>query len=113
MRIKIKPLSVNDAWRWRRIKSDEYIKYTSDLFILLPSRVIIPKWPLEVIYKFGLSNKNADYDNPVKPFQDVFFSKYWINDKLIFRAIVEKEIVKKWEEYAEIHILEYKKRNFF
>ena len=43
MRIKIKPLSVNDAWQGRRFKTDNYKKYERDLMLILPSSVVVPE----------------------------------------------------------------------
>lgn len=40
---------------------------------------------------------------------DALAKKYQFNDKLIFRGIVEKELVKKGLEYVEFEIKEYKK----
>lgn len=110
-RIKIKPLSVNDAWQGRRFKTPEHTNYSTALHYLLPhnQKVIIPPGKLEVFYRFGLSSANSDWDNCIKNFQDALAKKYQFNDKLIFRGIVEKELVKKGLEYVEFEIKEYKK----
>ena len=100
-RIKIKPLSVNVVWRGQRFKTKEYKDYEKDLFFLLPNDIEIPKGKLEVYYRFGLSSKGSDYDNIIKPLQDILQKVYKFNDNKIYKAIIEKEDVKKGEEFIE------------
>lgn len=64
----------------------------------------VPVPPYEIHFKFGFSNSLSDWDNPVKPTQDILSKKYMFNDKLIRRAIVETELVKKGEEYVEFEL---------
>ena len=97
--VVIKPLSVNEAWRGQRFKTDKYKKYEIDLMCLLP-KLILPDAPYEVHYVFGLSNLASDIDNCVKQFQDCLSKKYEFNDKLIMKMTVEKKIVAKGKEYA-------------
>ena len=94
MRLNIKPLSVNDAWKGRRFKTDKYNKYINDMMFIL-SPVKIPPGYLELYLKFGFSSKSSDIDNPVKCFIDCLQKKYGFNDKLIKRLIVEVDDVKK------------------
>lgn len=96
--IKIKPLSVNEAWQGRRFKTPAYKKYCRDLGLLLPPAVKMPDGKLEIHFTFYLSSKLADWDNPIKPAQDIICDKYGINDNRIYRAIVEKVDCKKGEE---------------
>lgn len=103
IRIDIKPLSVNEAWKGRRFKTDAYKIYQNTLFWLLP-KIKVPDPPFEIHFKFGFSNSLSDWDNPVKPTQDILSKKYGFNDKLIRKAIVETEIVKKGEEYIEFEL---------
>lgn len=103
-RVNVKPLSVNDAWKGKRYKSDEYIAYQTKLLYILPRLVIIPDPPFEIHFKFGFSSSSSDWDNPVKPLQDILSKKYGFNDKLIKRAVVETESVKKGNEYFEFEI---------
>lgn len=42
--------------------------------------------------------------NTSPPFQDILSKKYGFNDKLIRKAVVETEIVKRGNEYAEFEI---------
>jgi Holliday junction resolvase RusA-like endonuclease len=101
MRIKIKPLSVNDCWCGRRFKTKDYKHYEVCLSLLLPKKMVIPDGLLEVEYTFGLSSKSGDIDNIVKPLTDILQKKYDFNDKRIYRMILRKVDVKKGEEFIE------------
>jgi len=46
----------------------------------------------------------ADWDNPIKPFQDILQKRYGFNDKDIFRAVVEKVKTHKGEEFVYFDI---------
>jgi len=104
MKISIKPLSVNQCWMGKRFKTQRYKAYEKELLLLLPNKLKVPLGMLEIHFKFGFSSKLADYDNPIKPFQDILQQKYGFDDKVIFKATIEKEIVKKGEEYVEFKI---------
>ena len=106
--IKIKPLSVNKAWKGRRYKTQEYKNYEKTLLWTLP-RIKIPDPPYFISYIFGFSSSLSDADNPVKPFQDVISKKYGFNDKLIKKFLVEVKDVKKGEEFVEFKIETLKK----
>jgi len=108
MKIKIKPLSANQAFKGRRFKTPLYKAYEEELMWLLP-KMEIPQGRLSVFYEFGLSSKNADGDNCIKQFQDILAKKYGFNDKDIFEWIVVKEIVKKGQEYISFNIFKYEK----
>lgn len=102
-RLPIKPLSVNDAWKGRRYKTDKYRAYEMELLYRLP-KIVIPPPPYEVTYRFGFSSASSDNDNPVKLFQDILSKKYKFNDKLIKRTIIESDYVKKGQEFVEFSI---------
>lgn len=102
-KIRIKPLSTNHAYRGRRFKTPELKKYIEDLSMLLP-KITIPKGLLQVQYRFGFSSKGSDIDNVIKQFQDILATCYEFNDNRIYRAIVEKEIVKKGEEFVAFKV---------
>ncbi len=104
VKIEIKPLSVNKAWKGRRYKTNDYKKYERDVLLILPKKCIIPEGNLQVFYKFGFSNILSDYDNPIKIIQDILQKKYKFDDRRIYKAVVEKEIVKKGCEYIEFNI---------
>ena len=102
--IKTKPLSVNDAWRGRRFKSDAYKQYEIGVSWMLP-KINIPAPPYRVNYEFGFSSRGSDIDNPVKCFQDILVKKYGIKDQDIYELNVKKKIVKKGSEYIKFEIL--------
>ena len=98
--INIKPLSVNEAWKGRRFKTDKYKSYEMEMFYRLPS-IKLPDPPLKVYYEFGFSRTNCDIDNPVKTIQDILQKKYGFDDKDIFEMVVKKVKVKTGEEYLK------------
>lgn len=101
--IKVKPLSVNQCWKGKRYKTETYKAYEQEVWYLLPNSNI-PKGKLKLKIKVGLSSKNADVDNIAKPFIDILQKKYIFNDKMIYKLILEKEDVKKGEEYIDFKI---------
>ena len=106
MRIKIKLLSVNQAWQGRRFKTKKYEDFETELFYLLPKQKI-PEGKLELNLKFGFSSKLSDIDNPTKMILDIMQKRFDFNDKWIYKLIIEKEIVKKGNEYLEFEFKEY------
>ncbi len=107
--IKIKPLSVNQAWRGRTFKSDKYKKYISDVLSILPSNVVIPDGRLFICLEFGFSSTASDWDNPIKPFVDILQLKYQFNDSRIYRAEVIKTKVKRGQDFIRFDIKELDK----
>jgi len=103
MRVDIKPLSVNEAWRGRRFKTPEYRKYERDILTLLRP-LQVPEGELELYLKFGFSSRGSDFDNPIKPFVDCLQKKYGFNDNKIKRAVIEVEHVKKGKEFIEFRL---------
>ena len=105
--LPIKPMSVNIAWKGRRFKSDTYKKYERDVSFLLPKKITIPQGKLGARYHFYFSNANCDYDNAIKPLQDIICANYGIDDRHIYLAIIEKFIVKKGQEKIEFEFFNY------
>ena len=103
-KIKIKALSVNDAWRGRRFKTQEYKDYEYELSFILPTFLEIPKGKLKLEMLVGFSSKASDLDNILKPFIDVLQKKYGFNDNRIYKMEIEKEIVEKGEEFIKFKI---------
>ena len=89
-KIFVKPLTVNRAWQGKRFRTSMYDAYTTECLLKLPD-IVLPEPPYEVHYVFGLSTSLADWDNP-------------INDKDIFRAVVEKVKTHKGEEFVYFDI---------
>lgn len=103
IRVNIEPMSVNDAWKGRRFKTDKYKQYTTDLLWLLP-KIKLPEPPYQIRFVFGFSSTLSDWDNPVKPTQDVLCKKYGFDDRQIRKAVVETEIVPKGQEFFVFEI---------
>jgi len=101
--IKIKPLSVNQAYRGRRFATSELKTYKEKLSYLLP-KMKVGEGKLSVKYIFGLSSKGADGDNLIKAFQDCLSEKYGFNDNKIYSWYIEKVDVKKGDEFVEFEI---------
>ena len=107
-KIKIKPLSVNKCWRGRRFKTPDYKVYEKELLLSLKAKKFdFDKISLYV--RYGFSSANADLDNPQKPFQDILSKKFKFNDCKIYRLILEREQVKKGNEYIYFELKEFTK----
>ena len=104
--IKYKPLSVNEVWQGKRFKTPKYKQYERDLLLMLP-KIKLPEPPYRIYFEFGVSSAAADYDNLIKPFQDILQKKYGFNDRDIFEAFIKKVIVKKGNEYVFFDICHY------
>ena len=107
MRVDVKPLTVNQCWQGRRLKTKEYKNYEQDLLKIL-TRMEIPEGRLSLKLIFGFSNSQCDWDNPIKPFVDILQKKYGFNDSRIYEAVVKKDVVKKGQEYIGFEINEVK-----
>ena len=53
--VHIKPLSVNQAWKGRRFKTNDYKQYEKDLMKYLPF-LNIPEGPLKISFVWGFSS---------------------------------------------------------
>jgi len=110
-KILIKPLSVNDAWKGRRFKTEKYSWYETQLMFLLSNsnefRTLKKGEKLAVELNFGFSSHSSDWDNGIKQFMDVISKKYGFNDNRIFKGVIEKEIVRKGSEYVSFKVYRY------
>lgn len=88
------PLSENKAYICRgvkRLKSPAYRKYEKDIagLLLLQKKEYTPfppKTSLYIQYKWYLTNDiNTDYDNPIKPLQDILVEYGVIDDDRYIR----------------------------
>ena len=104
-RIFIKPISVNQAWKGRRFKTNLYKDYESQMLKMLPD-MKVNGGKLEIHFIFAFSNKMADVTNPIKMTEDILTKKYGFNDNMVYRMVVEKEIVKKGAEHIRFTIKE-------
>jgi len=107
LKIDIKPLSVNDAWAGRRFKTKEYKQFEKDLLLLLPKKIKIPEGKIQINFIWGFSSTASDWDNPIKPVQDVICKKYKLNDNRVYFGTAEKTIVKKGKEFIQFEIIDY------
>lgn len=107
IRINIKPLSVNQAFKGRRFHTAYHKEWTKTVNMLLPPTIDLPLPPYEIYLKFGFSSDSSDWDNPIKQVQDTLAEKYGFNDKLIKKGVVETDKVKKGNEYFEFEIKHY------
>ena len=104
-KIDIKPLSANEMYLGRKVKSHKYKTFERKILGLLPDQEV-PEGELQLTIEVGLSSKLADVDNILKPFIDCLQLKYSFNDKWIYDLQVRKQIVKKGEEYINFKIEE-------
>lgn len=107
-KIIVKPLSVNQCWKGRRFKTQQYEDYEQVVLLLLPRKEISNTNKLQIKIEVGFSNKNSDLDNCLKPFLDILQTKYRFNDKQIYKIEIEKKIVEKKKEYISFEISDYK-----
>lgn len=104
IQINMKPLSVNDAWKGRRFKTDAYKSYEQSVLFLLPKIKRFPKPPYLVAIDLSVSTHNADIDNPVKPILDILQKKYGFNDRDVVQLHVRKYLVFKGQESFQVRI---------
>ena len=106
MKIKIKPLSINEAWAGRRFKTPKYKAFEEELLLKLKP-MDVPEGKLSISILYGMSNMQSDVDNPTKTFVDVLQKKYGFNDNKIYAMVLVKEKVAKGEEFIEFSLDEY------
>ena len=111
-KLKIKPVSVNEAWQvrgFRKFKSKVYNNFQKEVFEQLGKK----KWPfkledyLNVTVNVGFSNRLSDLDNALKPLFDTLSTHYKWNDNKIYKLRAEKFIVPKGEEYIDVKFTLY------
>lgn len=106
IKLNIKALSLNQAYRGRRFATSELSSYKQAIGLLAPKlpQIKPSTSKLQVEYEFGVSSKNADGDNLIKCLQDSLADIYGFNDKIIYQWLVRKVDVKKGEEYIAFNI---------
>lgn len=105
MEIKIKPLSANVCWYGKRIKTTAYKDYERELGYQLPNIKIPENICIKLVV--GFSSKGSDLDNCLKPMIDIMQKKYGFNDNRIYKLEIEKQIVKKGEDFIKFEFKEY------
>lgn len=107
--LRVKPVSVNEAWQlkgFRKFKSKKYKEYQDIIDIELGNK----PWPfkpdemLDVLVRVGFSNKLSDLDNALKPLFDTLSTKYGWNDNKIYNIMARKLIVPKGKEFINVTI---------
>jgi len=101
--INIKTLSIKQAWRGRRFRTDKYESYERECLLLLKS-MNVPAHPYELRLSFGFSNYLSDIDNPMKPFIDILQKKYSFDDRDILRIVVDKVMTDKGKEFVSFEL---------
>ena len=103
--INIKPLSVNEAFKGRKFRTDKYDCFISNMMKLLPKTIeFADKENIKLAIEFGFSSKASDIDNCCKSFIDCLVKKYGVDDRHIWELHVFKAIVKKGDEYIKFKI---------
>lgn len=109
--IPCKPMSVNTAWQGKRYKSPSYKAYCKEVPLYLPKHITIPRGEMIICFDFYFSSRRSDYDNPIKPLQDIICNAYGLEDNNFYHAMQRKYIVPKGEERAEFRIHELTEHN--
>lgn len=104
VKVNIKPLSNNDMYGGRKVKSYKYRNFEREMLSLLPDDYEIPEGKLSLLLVVGFSSKLSDLDNAFKPFIDCLQLKYGFNDKRIYYIEAYKEDVKRGKEFIEFEI---------
>jgi len=109
-KLRVKPVSVNEAWQlkgFRKFKSKLYRLFQDEVALQLRET----DWPykdkdleLEAIYRIGFSNRASDLDNAIKPIQDTLSDLYSWNDNKIYNIKAKKIIVPKGKEFINVTI---------
>lgn len=100
--LKVKPLSVNNAWQGKRFKTLAYKTYEKKVLSMLPNIEIKEFKQLKITY--GFSNMMSDIDNPTKLVLDILQKKYGVNDRDLIYLVLHKEKTSKGSEFIEIEL---------
>jgi len=108
--IKLKPLSINEAYTGQRFKTTKCRSYCKAALLMIRKEKLPPP-PYQIIMYHGQSNfVAADWDGPIKVFQDVLCKKYGIDDKIIYSGYVEKVKVEKGSEFIAFELITHQPR---
>ena len=112
VRLQMKPLSANSMF-WKRgkltKKTKDYEAYQQEML----DELMGVEWPYGTDFvafhvEAGLSARQADLDNILKPLLDTFqgiFEEF--NDNKVYYIVANKKIVPKGEEYLWIRVKRY------
>ena len=93
-------------WRGKRVKTKEYMDYQNEV----RDEMMGIEWPfgsspVSFWFKAGLSARQADLDNLLKPLLDTFQNVFDdFNDNKVYYLEAHKDIVPKGEEYVNVRI---------
>jgi Holliday junction resolvase RusA-like endonuclease len=104
IKLQIKPLSINDAYKGRRFRTTQYDTYIRQMMFILPEKLNIPESNIKMFIEFGYSSYASDIDNGLKCFIDCLQKKYGFNDKNITELNVRKIKVFKGSEHIIFEI---------
>ena len=102
-RINIKPLSVNEAFKGRKFKTDKYHTFQKTMLLSLKP-MAVPEGNIYLEITFGFSSKGSDIDNCLKQTIDCLSKKLGFNDNRIYKLSALKVIVPKGSEFIEFTI---------
>ncbi len=103
IRVPLKPLSVNQAYRGRRFDTPEKKRFVDSCLAII-GRGSVPDGPLRVDFEFGVSNRSQDCDGPVKVCLDILQKRFDFNDNRVYELTARKVIVPKGQEYWAFQI---------
>lgn len=104
VKINIKPLSINEAYKGRRFRAPQYDTYIRKLTYLLPNNLKVPETNIKLFVELGYSSNASDIDNGLKPLIDILQKKYNFNDKNITELNVRKIKVLKGSKHIIFEI---------
>ena len=102
IRIDIKPLSINQAYKGKRFRTDKYNTFIKQMMLLLPPLKDVPTKDtkdIKIRIEFGYSSMLSDADNGCKTFLDCLVKRYGFDDRYIMEILIQKKIVDKGKEY--------------
>lgn len=103
----LKPLSANQSYLGKKVKSKAYRTYENHMRRVLPDLELPTEGNLQLQIEVHYSNKASDIDNCLKPFIDCLQQRYEFNDNRIYHIEVEKFIVPKGEETIRFRLIPY------
>ena len=106
VKLKIKPLSANKMFYRNKNKTVEYRRYQEEMRDYMMGMVWdFGKDPVAFEVTAGFSNRAADLDNIIKPILDTFQNIFDdFNDNRVYKIKLDKDIVKKGNEYVDIKV---------
>ena len=92
IKLNVKPLSINDAYKGRRYRTYEYKAYIKECMLKLKKEdeEMFKHDSLYLVITFYMSSKAMDADNPIKPIVDILQKKYGFNDNKVMDYMIQK-----------------------